>query len=280
MKERGPKVEQPIPSIGTINERLNGYGVPYVFVGGAVSARVGPDTTLGRVNTVSQTFSLDHAKQYNTKRADGTVRDVDVISFCEDPVMFRVMEEDMRRAFPDVPISIEPMHYPHWPKRSKLKQFVVGNDVNPDGSIDFVFDDLRQTMPSEAFDVWRLQTDEGDMLPVFNPATHAMRYLVRVPSGLKPKDDGEKLASLMRLADEFAQRIGELDPVKDDVYFTAIYEPWLSFIAACQEVPAYRLTGIKTRIDRLFWNTIGEAMGNGRGPIGKLTAKLGSKFSG
>lgn len=280
MKEQSPRKEITVPSLAEINQKFSSYGFPYVYVGGVVSSRVGPETSLGRVNTISQSYSLEHEVPYNPIRKDGTVRDVDVVAFCPDLQRFETAKREMQEAFPDVPISIEGIRYPDWPERKKWKQFVVGNDVDEEGKFLFAFDDVKVKAPKEAFDIWNLHTADGLSLPVFSPATHAMRYLVRVPSGLKPKDDGVKFASLMRLADEFTTYIGELDPVHDGEYFNQVYGPWLDFLELCQEVSPATFTGAKVKIDALWWNTIGERLANGNGPMGKILARLGSSFSG
>lgn len=280
MKEKSPRKENSQPTLAEIHTKLTGFGFPFVYVGGVVSSRIGPNTSLGHVNTITQSFSLQNEVPYNPVRNDGTVRDIDVVAFCEDLPMFQVAKAEMEAAFPEVPISIEGVRYPGWPERKRYKQFVVGNDIDQEGDVQFAFDDVRMSMPKEAFEVWQLQTAEGLILPVFSPATHAMRYLVRVPSGLKPKDDGEKFSSLMHLANEFTTHIGELDPVKDGEYFNAVYVPWVDFLQRCQEVSPYSFTGAKVMVDRVWWNTIGEKIANGNGPMGKIFARLGSSFSG
>lgn len=263
--------------LGAIRDRLDSYGFPYVFVGGVISSQIRPETQIGLVYPESRTFSLYNAIPPLVKRENGSVRDVDIVALCPYQDYFGDARADLKRNFRGVPISIEGIRYPYWPERKKLTQFVVGTDADGMGRLFLAFDDIKIEVDPETLAPWGLITEYGT-IPVFNPVTHLFRYLVRVPSGLKPKDK-EKRDLLSSVAWDF---IDKTVPEEEVPNFFQQYDSWSQFLKRLIGPDEERAvwTSLKIWITRTYWNTVGEFVSNGRGGLSRFVGKLSDRFSG
>lgn len=277
-KQRSPQEDNYLRLLGEIRDILDGFGFPYVFVGGVISSQIGPDTQIGIVHPESKTFSLDNVKPPLVKRENGSVRDVDIVALCPYQDYFGDARAELKRNFRGVPISIEGIRYPYWPERKKLTQFVVGTDADGMGRLFLAFDDIKIEVDPETLAPWGLVTGH-EIIPVFNPVTHLFRYLVRVPSGPKPKDIG-KIALLSSLAWDF---INKTIPEAEVPNFFEKYDGWSQFLRRLIGPEENRAvwTSFKIWTTRTYWNTIGESVSNNStGKIGRVLGKLSDKFSG
>ena len=282
--------EQYLNAILSVDRLCKMYDLDHRFVGGTLTDLISPRT--------KATFDFEnrrvHLKDYNQPqmfRADGTIKDMDLVSFRRNSEAFEDGKETLgekeqgvkKQGLPFPHISIEPIKTPANPRNPSL-QLVSGFESDEHQDLFLTFDHIRQKIDRETVKPWRivLTDDFGVSFVTLNPYAHALRYLMRVPSGMKGKDkelkreNGQiynKMSPYVNLAllfDEAAQAQG--------IDITALYKPWIDFILKMRDDPSPRIRA-KRLATGTYWDTVGTALAHGRGIFEPLS-KLGDRFTG
>lgn len=288
--------------IGWIDATAKRHGEEIRFVGGTLTDVLTPDTTF-TVDAPNRTIRIANHKDLTPIRPDGTIKDLDIISFCPDPSRHEEFmaeiktkfSEDRRRGFPLPYISVEPTHYHDkgWTQRKERLQFVSTLDVKEVrvlGKEEVVeilslrFDRINQTISWKSVDPWTAELSDGTKFTILNPIAHMLRYHMRVPSGPKKKDtepkeyEQGKTASKMELLRKMARAVYEEGLRQGIDYLDEThYAPWLRFIDRMQNDPD-KIIRLKAALTGTYWDTIGTAFSRGVGPL-KHLQPLATRFT-
>ncbi len=274
-------------TIQQIENYCNEYDIPHRFVGGvSYAGLLNPETTYN-LDLPAKTIQFSNHNPLELIRADGSVKDIDMIIFTPDEKKviglhtfvagLRKQALEANDLFPDV--SIEATIYPSLGTRNALLQFVTALEVDTnatfgDGNIYFAFDDLKQTISWKSLEGWTIYLQNGTHYTVRNPIADYLAYHFRSPSGLKPKDK-EKVLRLKQLADEVME-LGKEQGIEYDS--KDYYQPWKRYTDRLTHRTG--LTGVKAVIMRVYWATIGTTLAHGKGFIGSILTKFANQFTG
>lgn len=265
------------------------YDLDHRFVGGTLTDLINLRTK-ATFDFKERRMYLRDYNQPQMFRPDGTIKDMDLISFRRNSQAFDDGKEALgekeqgvkKQGLPFPHISIEPIRIPANP-RSPVLQFVSGFETN-DGDLFLTFDHIRQKIDPRTVEPWRvvLTDDFGVSFITLNPYAHALRYLMRVPSGMKRKDkevkeENGQFYSKMSPYVELALRFAEEAEVQD-IDITELYAPWIEFIMKMRYDKALAIR-VKRLATETYWDTIGTTLAHGRG-IFEPIAKLGDRFTG
>lgn len=261
------------------------------FVGGTLTDFLNPRTRV-EFDFDRNIVYLSDCTTPQMYRSDRTVKDADIISFCEDPLIFKRVKRELedleesfeRKKLPFPHVSIEPTRFPTFAPANRALQFTSGFEVDKNGDLFLTFDRIRQKTDWDAVEPWDviLTGKNGVFFTTLNPFAHALRYLMRVPSGMKKKDkdikeqDGvifNKMSPFVKLALDFAQEaeVHGLD-------MEQLYAPWIEFIMKMRYDKTPRMR-TKRLVTDTYWNSFGTVIAHGRG-IFKPLAELGDRFAG
>lgn len=276
----------------TIEQICREHELNHRFVGGTLTDLLDPQTE-AEIDFFNRTLFLTNYTSPQMHRSDGTIKDVDLICFCSYQAEFtqgsralKALEKDRRQRKEPFPhISLEPTLFPSWPERKAALQFVSGLDVDKSGQLYLTFDRIRKPIDWESVRPWTIVlTQHGNAsLTILNPFAHALRYAMRVPSGVKKKDKEtrveederySKMSLLLRLGMEVAR---EAQKHGYD-YRHELYRPWIEFIQAMMRSTDFRIRA-KRAITGAYWDTVGTAIAHGRGFF-KPLAEFGDKLTG
>lgn len=262
------------------------------FVGGTLTDLIGPQTSFD-IDIKNRTIRMKNHQQPTLKRKNGTIKDVDLVLFTSDhdayiraKKQFIFWQEQARRQNIPFPlISVEAARHADWPKRSKLKQFVTAFEAREDSKLYLAFGNLEQEIGLDTVDGWNVVLDDGTLFTTFHPYAHALSYLLRMPSGLKPKDkkiigeDEHGTYSKYDLVSNLAKltfKAGE----QSGIDYWQMFQSWMNYakkLLGNPDLPTF----IKAGITEWYWNTtIGTDLSQGAGPLGSLVAPLSNQFSG
>jgi len=261
------------------------------FVGGTLTDFLNPRTR-AEFDFDRNIVYLSDCTTPQMYRSDGTEKDADLISFCEDPLRFKRVKrelEDLEESFehrklPFPHVSIEPTRFPTFAPANKALQLTSGFEVDKNGDLFLTFDRIRQKTDWDTVEPWDviLTGENGVFFTTLNPFAHALRYLMRVPSGMKKKDrdikeqDGvmfNKMSPFVKLALDFAQ-----EAETHDIDMAELYEPWIEFIMKMRYDKNLRMRA-KRLATGAWWDTVGTAFAHGRGVLAPF-AQFGDRFSG
>lgn len=279
-----------LEDIHGIQELCEEWDANHRFVGGTFTDLINPRTK-ARFDFDANIIYLTNHTPTQLIRSDGTVKDVDIISFIEDPAEFQLIKRKLERLekaaksnggkFPHV--SIEPTRFPNFPPRNPLLQLVSGFEVDENGDLYLTYDRIRQKVDWETVEPWDVVLPDNTSFTVLNPYAHALRYLMRVPSGVKGKDkelkreNGQtynKMSPYVNLALLFAEQA----QFNYGLDIDGLYAPWIDFI---MEMRYDSSLGMKAKraVTGTYWDTVGTALAHGKG-IFEPIAKLGDRFTG
>ena len=230
-------------------------------------------------------------KKPSLVREDRSIRDLDAIGFSRFPDTYqearRLLREETVKArgldLPYPPISIEPTHYPNWPRRNRWFQFVSTIDADSNGGLHLTFGSIDQPTPQRTFEPWTIRFDGGLTLTSINPYGLPWRYWMRNASGLKKKDQVPEVVqngipySKLDMLTIIARSVLEQSLTQGEDYMK-LYETWDQFIDTLLNHPDH-LTKAKALITRVYWETVGTAFAHGRGIL-KPFANMGDWFTG
>lgn len=269
----------------TVEQICRLHNLDHRFVGGTLTDFLSPQTRW-EIDFPNQTLYLKNYTSPQMYHSDGTIKDVDLICFCpyerefiQGKSALKSLEKDRKQRREPFPYpSLEPTLFPDWPKRNIFAQMVSGLEVDEGGRLYLVFDKIRQPVEWETVEPWRVVlTNHGNIsITTLNPFAHALRYAMRVPSGVKRKDKEiqvtederfNKMSLLMHLGrqvEQEAQKFGY-------DYRHGLYRPWIDFIQEIMRSEDLRIM-VKRKITGKYWDTIGTAVAHGRGIFKPLAA--------
>lgn len=273
-----------VDMLQTVQNEAEHHRLDLRFVGGVITDLVGPETSIGHIDFEGRHIWLDNTLPIRMMREkDHTAKDIDALALAGNKDTIALVKDaarevnngNRRRDVPSIPVSIEAAHAPGskpWYK-PQLVSFV---EVDGQGRYFLTFDSIREEVDPETLAGWtyHVQNDGEELQFVgFNPYAHFQRYFERNPSGLKQKDKGgDKIANLAKLAHEFVS-IGK-DAQID--YYT-MYKSWRQFNRRLLvEQPG--TVAFKSRLLKLYWDTVGTALSHGSLPGFGWTANLADRF--
>lgn len=287
--EINPVDEAYIKAIETIEETCRIHGLNHRFVGGTLTDLLNPNTQ-AEIDIENRVVYLTDYNQPKMLRSDGTVKDADLISFLVNQDGFNdgklALKEKEREAkkekqpFPHV--SIEPIRSPMWP-RNRVLQMVSGFETDGQGRLYLTFDHLVQEIDRRTIEPWTIELADNFLsFTTLNPFAHALRYRMRVPSGVKRKDKEVKIengqvTSKMILLMTLGIQVLE-EGKKHGIDYRELYDSWIDFIFAMRKDNTLSVAA-KRAITQSYWDTVGTAFAHGRGIL-KPLAELGDRFSG
>lgn len=238
-----------LQDILAVEEACNRHGINHRFVGGTFTDLLGPATQT-IIDIERKTIHLENYNPPTAVRSDGTIKDADLICFCEDQEKvakaqreiqgLAVTAKKQRRPFPFV--SLEPTHYSDWPEHKRWKQFVTTFEVDKKGDLSLNFGRIHQSITWESVEPWRVDLGNGVSFTILNPFAHALCYVLRVPSGVKKKDKEiltdpswgpySKMSILMRVASR-VHVAGE----EHRLDYKRLYQPWVEYIRRLTKLP-------------------------------------------
>lgn len=247
--------------ITTIEEYCVKHNLNHRFVGGVSFGGLVNENTSADIDNDSKTIKLINHNKETLLRSDKTVRDIDIIFFCEDrtkltkfAAFIKRLEKEAKNKtqFPD--ISYEPTIYPSFGKRNPFAQFVTALEVDKKNHLFLTFDDVQQQISWESVEPWKVVLENSVQFTVRNPIADYYAYLFRSPGGPKPKDE-KKLKDLKKLADHMMKVGKKHDPVID--YASEIYYgSWQTYIDKLNKTEN-PVTNTKKFWLRVYWMTIG-----------------------
>ncbi len=263
--------------IREIEDFCHKNAVDHRFVGGVSYGGLLNAKTRYTIDIRNRTIRLTNHNPLVLLRADGTVRDIDIVFFTLESATItklkRFIEKlkwDTRRKISFTPsISFEgPIPFTGETISDKFLQYVTEIGVK-NGTYYLVFDQVVQPISYASLEPWTLVLSDGLTFTTRNPIADYFAYQFRSPSGIKPKDV-EKLKHLKKLADTVI-RHGKKYHV--DYRSTQYYKPWKEYIARLSRstLPSVRSKRI---ITHWYWNTLGTRFAHGRGLLGKLLLGL------
>lgn len=278
-----------LEQIERIQEACEDLDINHRFVGGTLTDLINPGTK-ARFDFGIDIIRLNGYTSPKLYRSDGTVKDVDLISFAENPSDFRRAKRTLARIEKDAKeegirfphVSIESTRFPDFPPRNPFLQLVSGFEVDEKGDLFLTYDRIRQKIDWETVSPWRVVLDDGTSFTTLNPFAHALRYSMRVPFGIKNKDrevkkeNGliyNKMSPYVDLALEFAERAEDRG-----INMTELYSPWIEFIARMRLDRSFQMKAKRLGTD-LYWSSLGTALAHGRGLFSPF-ASLGDRFTG
>jgi hypothetical protein len=277
-------------TIGAIEEICK--DIPFhVHVGGTFTDLIGPKTTF-TISPVSRTLILANYLPPTMIRSDGTPKDIDMIVGVKKKLDFLKLKERLKALTPTnknhelfPSISVEPiLYYPEWKPRNAIFQLVSGIDVDQANTPFLVFGFNRTPISWKSLEKWKVTAGHLEFATL-NPFAHALRYPMRVPSGVKKKDKEikvendfrfNKMSLLMRLANQIY--IAGLE-VGIDYKNENYYLPWKEFLINGFLKKQSALTKVKAGITGWFWNSIGTEIAHGKGFLEPFS-HLSDRFTG
>lgn len=260
-------------------------GITHRFVGGVAYSGLLTDKTTFKVDVATRTVRLKKHRQLPVFRDDGTVRDIDLITFCPNSEKIGDLKRMITRQalvsglgdkFPFV--SVENAVFNDDKKHNKIFQFVYsvfidGQDFGR-GRVYLVYESIREEISWRSLEPWTVILEDGRKYTVRNPYGDLLGYLIRTPIGFKPKDR-EKLALMEPLVDETI-KLGKSQGI--DYFGDDYYGPWLNFFQ--KMATAGGTVGLKREIIKTYWDIFGTKLAHGKGPVGKVISRLGNQFTG
>ena len=289
-QENGASFTKIVDEIETICQRNN---LNHRFVGGILSDLLDLATIQSaKIDPINKTLFLPHHLKPTLIRADGTIKDFDMITFSADQNAHRVTRENiagrerqaekMNDPYPFA--SLEPTRYPAQGNRNRFTQLVSSLDVDANNQLYLSFDAISQPISWDSVEAWKVILNNGTFFTTLNPYAHALRYFMRTPAGVKRKDKELMLTPIghtnkIHLLMSLASRVKK-EALKHGIDYRSkeYYEPWKEFILALLKLQNTRVK-IKGFILKKYWDGPGTALAHGKGIL-KPFRKLGDKFSG
>lgn len=252
------------------------------LVGGALTNFITPQTTIASLDCKKRTLTLKNHAYPTKKRKDGSLVDVDMICFSDNfsqiASVKKILTEwergEAKKGNPLPHIALEPAIHWKWQKnRNNIFQFVTGIDVDKTGKLYLSFDSLSEEIPWSTIEPWSIILENGMKLQTLNPYAHMLRYYMRMPSGLKPKDKEKMKKNLEPFVKEFLHQANSQG--KD---FEKEYVSWNRFthnLTTNQDTPIW----IKASLTNLYWHTIGTTLAHGKGFLHTIST-WGNTFTG
>lgn len=243
------------------------------FVGGVSFGGLLNDKTTAEIDIDTKTIRLKNHNKETLLRKDRTVRDIDLIFFCDNKEKLKhfglfvdtlkskfrhsglsgiLSKELAPSVFPD--ISYEPTIYPTFGKRNHFSQFVTALEVDAKNNLYLAFDDVQQQISWESVEPWTVILEDGMQFTIRNPIADYYAYIFRSPAGPKPKDE-KKLRYVKKLA-EAVIRLGREHNPTIDYESQQYYGAWQTYIEKLNKTEN-PVTNTKKFWLRVYWQTIG-----------------------
>ena len=255
--------------IAAIEKYAQLNGVDHRFVGGVSYGGLLDNNTTYTVDIQKKTIQLHNHHAFEFVRADGSVRDIDLILLNQNAEVIDNFSQYIQSLKWDIkqklhilpPISFEGV----FKKREKppgLLEYVTTLHSSSDNYF-LVFDKVAQQISTTSLEPWTVQLENGLSYTTRNPIADYYAYQFRSPAGIKPKDV-KKILNLSKLVDTMLEK-GRRKKIN---YMDAEhYGPWLEFIYRLERSTDPSVQR-KRAITRWYWSTLGTAFSHGRGIAG------------
>ena len=263
--------------ISQIEQYALAHKLNHRFVGGVSFGGLLNEQTIADIFFDEHTIRLHKHNKNTFIREDKTIRDIDIILFCEDKKGINAFHHFLKNLktttlhpenFPDV--SVEPTLYPSLGKRNPIAQFVTALEVDTKNNLFLTFEDITQQISWQSVEPWTVILENNFRFTVRNPIADYYAYLFRSPGGPKPKDI-KKILHLKKLAETIISKGKEQQPAID--YLSKdYYGAWEAYIEKLHKT-SNPLTNAKKFWIKLYWLTIGT-------PLAHNLSRYGSNFTG
>lgn len=228
-------------------------------------------------------------------RNDGTVKDLDVITFSPNinshqSALMEIAKKEKQAKSQGHPypfVALERTRYSGQAKINQLSEFVSSFVVDENNQLHLKYDSISEPITKKSVEEWTVQLRDGTTLTMFNPCAHVLRYPMRGPAGVKKKDKipipdplapygyTNKISLLMTLS----ARVQE-EGLKYGIDYNSeeYYAPWKRFILNLLKHPNANIKA-KGFIAKLYWDTFGTALAHGKG-VFKPLSRFSTKFTG
>ncbi|HSW88817.1 MAG TPA: hypothetical protein VLG12_06670 [Candidatus Saccharimonadales bacterium] len=247
--------------IASIEKYCKQQQLNHRFVGGVSFGGLLNDKTSAEIDLDTKTILLKKHNKETLLRKDKTIRDIDVIFFCDNKnkiTKFAAFINDLRKTSPKIgtfpDISYEPTIYPTFGKRNHFSQFVTALEVDEKNNLYLAFDDVQQKISWESVEPWTVILEDGLQFTVRNPIADYYAYIFRSPAGPKPKDE-KKLRYVKKLAEAVID-LGKAHDPKIDYTSQAYYGSWQTYIEKLNKTEN-PVTNTKKFWLKVYWQTIG-----------------------
>lgn len=269
------------PALESIIEQIEIYAnqnnIDHRFVGGVSFGGLLNEKTTCKIDLNKKTIYLKRHNTISLERSDHTIRDIDLISFCDDAgkikglkKFIKKLKKHSKRPFPDV--SIEAAIHTKFKNRKYLFQFVTAYEIIGN-RLYLAFDEILQNISWKSVEPWYVVLETGLTYTVRNPIADYYAYYFRSPAGIKPKDE-KKIVFVKKLADALISEGKKHKPRPIDYLSGAYYGHWKDYI---EQLHSTKNTFTKSKIIlmRLYWQTIGNILGHSQ-----LLAGFSTQFTG
>ncbi len=256
--------------IHQIETYANKHKLDHRFVGGVSYGGLLTEATTYDISIPTRTITLKNHKAFELLRADGSARDIDLITLNTDheemtelATFVEALEAEMKERLGYIP----PISY----------EGVFKKNEHPPGLLDFVttlhrekddyflvFDLVQQPISKASLEPWTLQLEDGLTYTTRNPIADYFAYQCRSPAGIKPKD----VSKIIYLSQLVKAMCREGKKYRIDYMSHEYYGTWQEFINQLEHSPLPSVQR-KRAITRLYWSTMGTAFAHGRGAVGK-----------
>lgn len=271
-----------LPIVNDIEVFCKQENIDHRFVGGVSYGGLLTKGTKWKIDISKKIIQLTNYNTLALKRKDNTVRDIDIIIFCQDKKKITLLKQYIsllkkktsQERVPFPLVSIEATLYPNLGKRSTLFQFVSALEVNKKKQLFLVFQTVRQFITWKSIEPWTVHLYNSISFTTRNPVADYYAYMFRSPAGIKPKDI-KKIQRLQKLTSSviIQGKKSQIDYLSD-----AYFGTWKTFIEQLEKSGDFTIR-IKKYILKTYWESIGTKIAHGSG-IWSILLSLSNQFTG
>lgn len=270
--------------IQQIEDYCDQHKLNHRFVGGVSYGGLLNKKTTYDISITEKKVILQNHNPLTLLRNDQTIRDIDMILFCEDMKKFLAFKQfliDIEQASwkqhkPFPLVSVENAIYETLGIRNPMNQFVTSLEVDKKNNVYLTFDDITQQIHWDSVEPWHVVLENGATFTTRNPIADYFAYQYRAPGGIKPKDI-KKLVYLKILAEAVTEAGTKNTPAVN--YFSEhYYLPWKDYIKKL-DITTHPRIKVKKFLLVLYWTTIGTTLAHGKGALRYLLI-FSNRFTG
>ncbi len=244
--------------------------IDHRFVGGISFGGFLHAKTTWTIDIKKRVVTLKNHNPLSLIREDNTIRDIDLIVLSQEKKdMLQTYVATLAKQYKQFPsVSIESPIQVHKQQRNVLTQFVSALEIDEKNNIYFSFENIKQKISWKSIEPWTVVLADKTSFTVRNPVGDYLGYLLRTPSGLKPKDK-EKIVYVKKLADDVIKqgKKNNIDYLSEEYFGT-----WQEFIDKISKSNNPSIV-IKKNITAIYWQTIGTS-------CSRIFSSLGNQFTG
>jgi hypothetical protein len=184
-------------TIGRIDDALELEGIPYVVVGGTVTAALADPHT--QIDVYNRHVTAAESSDTDVIRPNGTRRDADLLILSKDKELVDFAGKIATKASQGELVISAFGFQEHNDRRMTrlrrmsalaLQNFTSSRLQRPDGTISHCIYPYDVVVPNSVFNDWSMRLpNEAGRVNILDPRYHLLCYELRSVGGLRPKDD-------------------------------------------------------------------------------------------